>query len=87
MLPFLIESITLGVRVDNRYQFVVEDKYKKVINKTNFTCNFEDAKKLLHVLMYQTGVRYGYMLELSKGLFGTTLEKKVYDEVIIHEGE
>lgn len=77
-----------GENMNRSYQLVVENKNRKVIDTVNFTCDLDTAKKLLHVLMYQTGVRYGYVLQKASGLLKSIIsDKKVYEDVIIHEGE
>jgi len=70
------------------YLFVVQDKNKNIINSTQFSCDFDYAKMLLGILMYQTGVRYGYVLEKVQDILGNiSFSRQVYDSVIVHEGE
>lgn len=70
------------------FLFVVQDKNKKVINTTEFNCSLQEAKNILNILMYQTAVRYGYILEKTRDILGNySFNNQVYDSVIVHEGE
>lgn len=74
--------------MNDDFLFVVEDKNKKIINTTEFNCSLKEAKMLLNILIYQTGVRYGYVLKKTQDILGNySFNEQVYDSVIVHEGE
>lgn len=68
--------------MNSKYKIVMYDKHKKIINSTDYFGTMKYAKIIFDILMYQTGVRYGQLLEDVKGVFN-----KVHDDIIIHEGE
>jgi len=82
VLPFFIGNAFLGEKMDTHYKIVMYNKHKQVINTTDYIGSLTSAKTIFSILMYQTGVRYGQIMENIRGMLN-----KVHDDVIIHEGE